>query len=328
MRYKQTPRQKRQKKSKVYFALFGVIILFIITSSKSTPQPTTVNITIPNGASVSSIAQILKDQNVIKSELLFKTYVKSVEKQNTLLAGNYQLNQGAEFEEIIKILSTYQPQIQKITIPEGYTTKQIQELAPNFCLDNCNVTHSLLQIPSLENLRSFEGLLFPDTYFMDSNNLNQNQLLTKMLDNFENKLPKDYEQKLQNLPKKDLYSTIIVASLIEKEVRTNKDKQLVSGIIWTRFKSDWSLGIDAALLYKKDNNIITYADLQKDDPYNLRKNKGLPPTPICNPGYESTYAALNPKYSDYWFYLSKKSDGSTVFAETNEQHNQNKQRYL
>ena len=149
-----------------------------------------------------------------------------------------------------------------------------------------------------------------------------------MLDNFVSKLPKDYQSKLLELPKKDLYSALKVASLIEKEVRTNKDKQLVSGIIWKRYKSGWTLGIDAALLYNKDNNIITYEDLQKDDPYNLRKNKGLPPTPICNPGYESIYAALNPEYSDYWFYLSKKSDGSTVFSKTNEEHNQNKQRYL
>ncbi len=328
MRYKQRKFRRSQKKSKLKFALFGVIIFLLINQLTNTAPTQQVTFSIPKGASVSKIADILKQNNVINSSLLFKSYVQSTDSQNSLLPGTYTIKQSSEFPDIIKILSTYKPQINKITIPEGYKTTQIQELASKFCLQDCQIEHEVLTIDSLQTLTNYEGLLFPDTYYLDSNNHNPNQLLLKMLDNFLSKLPNDFQEKLKQLPTQDLYSAIKVASLIEKEVKTNKDKQLVSGIIWKRFQNGWTLGIDAALLYKKDNNTITYQDLQKDDPYNLRKNKGLPPTPICNPGYESIYAALNPKYSDYWFYLSKKSDGSTVFSKTNEQHNQNKQKYL
>ena len=328
MRYKQRYQRSQPKKSKTKFALFIVILFLIFTQITSSEPNKDITITIPNGASITKIADILKENNIISSTILFKSYVQSSESQNSLLPGTYIINQSSDLEEIIEILSTYKPKIDKITIPEGYKTSQIKEMTQNFCLNECNIEHKVFQISSLENLNNYEGLLFPDTYYLDSNNHNPNQLVNKMLDNFVSKLPKDYQSKLLELPKKDLYSALKVASLIEKEVRTNKDKQLVSGIIWKRYKSGWTLGIDAALLYNKDNNIITYEDLQKDDPYNLRKNKGLPPTPICNPGYESIYAALNPEYSDYWFYLSKKSDGSTVFSKTNEEHNQNKQRYL
>ena len=121
---------------------------------------------------------------------------------------------------------------------------------------------------------------------------------------------------------------MIVASLIEKEVILEKDKALVSGIIYKRLQNGWTLGIDAALLYEKDNNKITYEDLNSNSPYNLRKIKGLPPTPICNPSLSSIQAALNPKKSAYWFYLTKPITNEVVYSKTNDEHNLNKRKFL
>ena len=328
MRYNHSyKRRKSNKSGKLIFTIFVCIILFFIFNSDSDTN-TQVSITIPKGASVNTIASLLKENNIIDSELIFKTYLKSKEAENSLLAGTFTLQTNDSLENIVKSLQTYQSQTYKLTIPEGLKTKEIQSLANNQCLNDCNFEHPVFKLNSLNNLKNYEGLLFPDTYYLDNNSASKTQLLKAMLDNFINKLPTDYEAKLTRLPKKDLYSTIIVASLIEKEVRSDRDKQLVSGIIWKRFENNWSLGIDAALLYLKDNNQITYEDLQANNPYNLRKFKGLPPTPICNPGLKSIQAALNPEYSDYWFYLSKKSNGETVFAKNNTEHNLNKKKYL
>ncbi|MGC6434064.1 MAG: endolytic transglycosylase MltG [Crocinitomicaceae bacterium] len=328
MRYKHSYKKRKTNKSgKLIFTIFVCITLFFIFGKSSNPN-STVTITVPKGASVNTIASLLKDNDIIDSEIIFKTYLKSQNAENTLLAGTFSLKQGDKLETIVKTLQTYQSDTYKITIPEGLKTKEIELLASNQCLNNCEFIHPVFKIDSLRNLNNYEGLLFPDTYYLDKNSSNKTQLLKAMLDNFIEKLPSDYESKLKKLPKKDLYSTIIVASLIEKEVRSDRDKKLVSGIIWKRFENDWSLGIDAALLYLKNNNQITYDDLQANNPYNLRKFKGLPPTPICNPGLASIQAALNPEYSEYWFYLSKSSNGETVFAKTNAEHNNNKTKYL
>lgn len=328
MRYTHSyKRQKSNKSGKLIFTIFICFMLFLLIKPSSSDIEN-VQISIPKGSSVNTIATLLKENGVIKSEIVFKTYLKSIEAENTLLAGNFVLKTGDSLENIVKTLQTYQSNTVKITIPEGFKTKEILGLVENQCLTNCEFIHPVFRLDSLKNLTNYEGLLFPDTYYLDANSESKTQLLNAMLDNFSKKLPPDYTEKLEKLPKKDLYSTIIVASLIEKEVRSDKDKQLVSGIIWKRLENDWTLGIDAALLYLKDNNVITYADLQDNNPYNLRKLKGLPPTPICNPGLSSIEAALNPKYSDYWFYLSKKSNGETVFAKTNAEHNNNKQKYL
>ncbi len=145
-----------------------------------------------------------------------------------------------------------------------------------------------------------------------------------MLNNFKNKLSTELTKKHQ----RPLHDYIIMASIIEKEVRSKKDKKIVSGILWKRIKNNWTLGADATLLYKKDNNIITYKDLQTDSKYNTRKNLGLPPTPISNPGLDSILSAIYPEESPYFFYLTTLDTGKVIYAKTNEEHNLNKQKYL
>ncbi len=328
MRYKSSYKQSQKKTSKLKPSILILTAVILGNLFIGKTETTKIEIQIPKGASLNMISDILKEKDLIESKILFKTYLKTQEEENKLMAGNFLIPSNASYQEISTILQKYQSNTQVILIPEGLKTTEIQAIAPGQCLQKCEIQHKIFEVESLNNLKSFEGLLFPDTYHLDLNNNNPNQLLKKMLDNFSNKLPSDYQEKLKQLPRKDLYSTIIVASLIEKEVKSPKDKLLVSGIIWKRLENEWTLGIDAALLYLKDNNQITFQDLQADSPYNLRKNKGLPPTPIANPGYESIYAALNPKSSKYWFYLSKASNGETVFSKSNAQHNINKQKYL
>jgi len=118
-----------------------------------------------------------------------------------------------------------------------------------------------------------------------------------------------------------------VASMVEKEANTKDDRYLVAGIIWKRLKEHWVLGIDATLLYLKQNNQIDYQTLQETSPYNTRKIQGLPPGPISNPGLDSIKAALTPKDSPYYYYLTSK-DGEMIYAKTNDEHNLNKQKYL
>ena len=120
-----------------------------------------------------------------------------------------------------------------------------------------------------------------------------------------------------------------MASLIEKEVQSTEDMQLVSGILWKRLKNDMPLQVDATVTYltgKRSTGVST-EDTKIDSPYNTYLYRGLPLGPISNPGTESIEAALHPKTSSYWYYLSA-PDGKTIFSTTYEQHVQAKQKYL
>lgn len=122
---------------------------------------------------------------------------------------------------------------------------------------------------------------------------------------------------------------IIMASLLEKEAKTEQDRKIISGILWKRLDVGMPLQVDASLNYinGKTSAEMTQKDLNQDSPYNTYKYKGLPLTPICNPGLDAISVALNPISSPYWYYLSDKN-GIIHFAKTFEEHKENKFKYL
>ena len=178
----------------------------------------------------------------------------------------------------------------------------------------------------MEGNGGLEGFLFPDTYFIDSANFTVESFTRTLLENFDAKWT-DEMQAAMEAESRSIREMVIVASMIEKEVRTEKDLSLVSGIIWKRLDNDWMLGIDATLLYTQNDGELSPEDLANDNPYNTRLNTGLPPTAIGNPGLASLQAALVPEISDYWFYLTD-DEGDVHYAVTNEEHEANKAEYL
>ncbi len=149
-----------------------------------------------------------------------------------------------------------------------------------------------------------------------------------MLANFNNKLNANLKSEIEK-QEKSFFDIITIASLIEKEVREYKDKRLVSGIIRKRLEIGMPLQVDATISYitGRRTTEISIAETKIDSPYNTYKYRGLPITPICNPGIESIKAALYPKESDYLYYLSK-PDGETVFSRNHQEHIAAKNRYL
>lgn len=286
---------------------------------------------IEKGSSAKTIADNLEDEDLIVSE---KSFIRTVEKEDLsekIRYGKFVLKQNMTLRDIITILTTEGTGELALTVPEGWTINDIdakltemgliESGAFRSCTFNCTFDYDFVR-----DDMSLEGYLFPDTYFLDSAAFSSETLIDQMLQNFQNKFSEEMIQELTDTGR-TLYDTIIVASLIEKEVRTEGDLEMVSGIIWKRLDNDWLLGIDATLLYNESDNEISAEDLAKDTPYNTRINKGLPPTPISNPGIASIQAALNPEDSDYWFYLTD-SDGEVHYAEDNAEHESNKAKYL
>ena len=123
-----------------------------------------------------------------------------------------------------------------------------------------------------------------------------------------------------------------MASLLEKEVREETDKRMVADILWRRLDTNFPLQIDATICYAEYESFkkcsLNRELFKLDSPYNTYLYKGLPPTPINNPGIESIQAALNPLENDYWYYMTDRETGRTIFSETFEEHLESRGKYL
>ncbi len=219
-----------------------------------------------------------------------------------------------------------------ITIPEGFTLKQIEarlveaKLArPNELL---NFGFSKDEPPILSDKpinTSFEGYLFPDTYrFYKDAGLSD--VVGKMIGNLNDKLTPDLQMAIKKSDH-SFYEILTMASLVEKEVPKDSDRPIVAGILWKRLKTGMPLQVDATLVYITGRNEIREIDKKIKSSYNTYLYRGLPEGPISNPGLSAIKAAIFPVASPYWFYLSAK-DGATIFSKTLEEHARARAIYL
>jgi UPF0755 protein len=172
-----------------------------------------------------------------------------------------------------------------------------------------------------------EGYLFPDTYYFYKNS-SLDVVIQKMKDNFNSKIDDGLIKEIENQGK-TLYDVLKMASILEREVVSDDDRVIVSGIFWKRIKLGMPLQADITIAYILGIDKWKYSseDIKINSPYNTYTNLGLPPTPICNPGLSAIRAAIYPKQTDYLYFLSA-PDGTTIYAKTLEEHNRNKAKYL
>lgn len=214
-----------------------------------------------------------------------------------------------------------------VTIPEGLSVKQIGEILENAKLFPKDEFIKIAQ--------KDEGYLFPDTYrFYKS--AKPEDVVLKMKENFNKKItstkflevePPKGGSTSQNV--RALSEVVITASMLEEEVRSTKDRKIVAGILWKRLDQGMGLNVDAALTYilGRTSHELTVDDLKYDSPYNTYRYRGLPPTPISNPGLDAISAAAHPTLSKYFYYLTDKN-GTVHYAVTLEEHALNKRKYL
>ncbi|MDD4332817.1 MAG: endolytic transglycosylase MltG [Patescibacteria group bacterium] len=295
---------------------------------------------ITQGDGVKKIAKNLVDAQIIGSQFFFETYVwqKGIEKK--FIAGEYIVNPKMSIMEIIKNLTGVGPlsNEKNITIIEGWNNKEIaaylekqgfgtgDDFLKLVNTNKYNANYGFLNDKS--KTADLEGFLFPDTYrvFKDAT---QEDILMKMLNNFDRKLT---DQMRADIAKqgRTIYEIVTMASVIEKEVRSADDMKIVSGVFWDRIKNGQALESCATLAYILGENKkqYSYADTRTESPYNTYVNRGLPPSPISNPGMNALSAAIYPTYTGYNYFLSDPATGKTIFSKTLNKHNANKAKYL
>lgn len=301
-------------------------------------------IQIPSGASVADIGVLLEGKGIIRSGFAFTLYVRSKGKEKELKAGSVLLYPSQSIPQVVDVLRTGIAQEAVITIPEGFTVKGIDALLAEKgliesgevlrCAKECDFSSfGFLPVPSplpspAGRGENVEGYLFPDTYFVVRDEFVPKFFLERLLSTFRKHVIDQFGEEIQKSGR-SLHEVVTMASLIEEETRAEEERPIVSGILWKRFDDSRGLDVDAATRYilEKPTGKLTAKDLNVNSPYNTRKFRGLPPGPIANPGLASIRATLHPKDSPYWYYLHGK-DGEIHYAETNEEHNVNKYKYL
>ena len=274
---------------------------------------------IAKGKSLNEIATELKKENLIRSGKAFIFYVKSQGLGNKLAAGTFKLSQSMSLPEIIEILSG-KPNEQWVTLIEGWRVEEIAE--------ELNESLKINQKEFLKQAK--EGYMFPDTYLFVPD-ATAEQVVKRLRDTFEVRFNDDLRVKIKA---QDLTETqaVILASIVEREARSDKVRTEVAGILLKRLKIGMGLNADAtvqyALGYQQDEKSwwkrhLTHDDLKISSLYNTYLHGGLPPAPICNPSLSSLQAVANADPSTPYLYYYHDSTGNSYYATTLEEHNAN-----
>lgn len=296
----------------------------------------TVSFVIEKGEGNKIIGERLEKEGLISGRYYFYYYVWSHKLTSQILPDDYELSGTMTIPEIALTVTKERDKNIKVTFPEGWTSKQMAErlsakgLAGDEFLKIANNPeeiknqYSFLTDPKIKTL---EGYLFPETYFF-TKEMDAETIVKKMLGIFNTKITSQIQSDaLKN--GKTLNEIIIMASIIEGEVRADEDRKIVSGIFWKRLKEGKALQSCATLAYITGENKKQYseADTKIQSPYNTYLYKGLPPTPISNPGLSAITAAIYPAETPYNYFLSDPETGETIFSKTYEEHIANKTKY-
>lgn len=317
----------------------GGILSYLISPVDSSNEEI-VEVEIVSGTSTSEIAAILKKEKLIKSETLFKLYVK-FNNVNSLKAATYRLNQSMGLGKIIDELekgSTYNPNVIKLTLKEGETipifAKVISENTDNSYDEVIKVFKDMNYMESLVSKFWFltdeilnpniyyplEGYLAPDTYHFDNRSVSVNEIIETMLKEMNSKLTK-YEAKIKN----NVHSIMTMASIVELEGTNTENRKMIVGVFNNRLKAGMNLGSDVTTYYGLQaamTSDLTTEQFASVNPYNTRSTTmigKMPVGPICNPSLSSIEASVNPNNNDYLFFIADKH-GEIFYTKTNKEH--------
>lgn len=278
-------------------------------------------VVISRGTSVSDIAKQFSDAHIIAHPVILNLVLRISGASSRVKSGAYLFDAPQNVFSVASRISSgaYGMPPIKITFPEGMTVRDISK----------KVAEALPLISAHDFAavgKSEEGYLFPDTYLLQSD-ASVTSIVETMRTNFDTKTASlTAEIKASG---HSIADVVTMASLVEKEARTDTNRRVVAGVLWNRLARGMPLQVDAVFgyIYNRDTYSPSLEDLKVDSPYNTYIHTGLPPGPICNPGLESIQAALNPTKTNYLYYLTD-INGVMHYAMTFAGHQANQRQYL
>ena len=306
--------------------LYTVQLLGPVTGDRNAP---TVLVTIPPGKNARQIGQILARKHLIRSALSFVFASRMGGLSGQMHAGRYELSPAMPPRQIAALMALGETAQGIVTVPEGFTIRQIAERLAEHHLADAQQFLALAQTqgrtfhagswtPPDDNL---EGYLFPDTYSVPKG-ASSRDIAQMMLDNFARRVLTPRRAALDRFPG-GMPAAVTLASLVEREAEVDADRPLIAAVYLNRLKRGMRLQCDATVQYALPEHKarLHYSDYRVDSPYNTYLHAGLPPAPIANPGLPSIEAALHPASVDYLFYVAGPG-GRHIFTRTLNQHEQ------
>jgi UPF0755 protein len=292
-----------------------------------------VRVTIPQGASLGEIADMLEEKGVVSSSSFFQLRARLAGRSGNLKPGNYTLARDMSFIAALDRLEQgLPPNVVRVVVPEGLSRK---EIAPRTSAVRGRYLKATVRNPALDprdykakNARNLEGFLFPATY-----ELKKGQTVRKLVSDQLAAFKRNFDTvDLRYARSKNLtpYDVLTIASLIEREVQVPKERKLVASVIYNRLRDGMPLGIDATTRFVvgKWSGELRQSELNNPSPYNTRVHAGLPPGPIGNPGLASIQAAAHPAKTNYLFYVAVVcGNGRHRFAATDAEFQRYVQQY-
>jgi len=333
---------------RIFAGLALLLLLAVVYAANKTFQPfhgdpgQAVALDIPADSDAAAIGKLLEAKGVVDSARFFEVKATISGDRGDLRPGHYTLRENMSNGDAIAALTKVPdaptaPKTVTLTLLEGPSRRENAPVVD----DSKKVTGSYAKASAskatLKRIRALgapkgtktaEGFLFPATYTLPEG-ASANDLVTQQLDAFEDNF-KQVDLKYAKSKHLTRYDVLIIASMIEREAQLAKERALVSAVIYNRLKEGMPLGIDATIRYSTDNwkRPIRQSELDRDEPYNTRIHRGLPPTPIGNPGLASLKAAAKPSKKSYLFYVRKPgSSGAHAFSSTDAQFERDVAKY-
>jgi len=329
---KEEPRPRRTFRVLLVIALLALAGGFYLLSARPSTNKETVDFEVPPGAGIHRVASDLESKGLISSKEAFKLYMRLSGKAGAIKAGTYELGPSLSMLEIGERLASGKVKLLALTIPEGWTNRQIGDYltAKGLVKDRADFLRMAADSGLLGEFsipaETTEGYLFPETYHVPAG-YSPMQLQKLMIKNFRAALrkagaPTDLRPDL-------LHERVILASIVEREAVRPEERPMMAQVFINRLEKKMRLESCATVqyLFDKPRPRLFEKDLKIDSPYNTYQIKGLPPGPVSNPGLAALKAAFAPEKSTYLYFVLK-PDGSHHFSETYKEHLDAKKKYL
>ncbi|MBI1907879.1 endolytic transglycosylase MltG [Candidatus Uhrbacteria bacterium] len=330
-------------------AVFGAAWQLFLRAPSADVRPVTVQ--VEQGDGVKRVSGRLKETGLISNRFLFEAYARAAGAEAAFQPGAFALLPGTSYASLVDALTRPRVSELTVTVPEGYTLAQIGAVFEEAGLFSQDAWLAIVGDPAVDYRAetearrptefsaefsflaskpayvSLEGYLFPDTYrFLKG--ATPEEAVVKMLANFDRKLTPEMRAAIK-ASGRSVHEVVTLASIVEREVRTARDRPLIADLFWRRLGIGMALQADSTVNYLtgKKTPAVSNDDRAVNSSWNTYMYSGLPPGPISNPGAAALEGTVFPETNDAWYFLTNET-GTVYYAETNDAHNRNKDLYL
>lgn len=304
---------------------YGIYTLnrYAFTPTAATAEP--VTFVVRSGQGMSEIARLLAADDIIRQPLVFRLFARANGLDKRIKAGEYRLSATMSPSDVLDKLVKGKVVLYRLTIPEGYTMDQIADLVEDSGVASRDAFLEALKDQQLKTqlhieVESFEGYLFPDTYFFPKNTTAR-AIISALVSRFQAIFTAEYRERAHAIGF-SIHEMVTLAAIIEKETGVPEERPIISSVFHNRLERNMRLESDPTVIYGIENfdGNITRKHLAEATPYNTYRIKGLPPGPIANPGEAAIDAALYPADTNYLYFVSRK-DRTHQFSSNIQDHN-------